>query len=108
MPLSFTATPLGALAPRSRPAGSEGAGIRALLAVAGAKSLPELARSDTPGVAATCPPAVGADTADVAPTGAAVTWADTAARAGAAAAGASVGAGVDVVAVVARGVTAGR
>src|SRR5213593_2898860 len=98
MPLSFTAAPLGAFAPRSTPAGSEGAGIRALFAVAGAKSLPELARSDTPGVA-TCPPAVGADTADVAPTGAPVAWVDTAARAGAAAAGGAVGAGVDVVAV---------
>ena len=104
MPPSFTATPIGALARRSRPAGSEGAGVRAPLAVAGAEALPELARADTPGVAAACPPATGTDTSDVAPTGAPAAGADTPARASVAAAGAA-SAGVDVVAC---DVTAGR
>src|SRR5437867_1237584 len=36
MPLSFTAAPIGAFARGSRPADSEGAGVRAPLAVAGA------------------------------------------------------------------------
>jgi hypothetical protein len=90
MPLSFTATPIGALAARSRPAGSDGAGVRAPLAVAGAKALPEL---------------VGADTSDVAPARAPATGADTAGRAGVAAAGTAVSAGVNV---VARDGTAGR
>ena len=98
MPLSFAATPIGALAGRSRPAGSEGACIRAPLAVADATALPELARADTPGVAATCPPAAGTGTSDVAPTGAPADGADTPARASVAAAGAAVAAGVNGVA----------
>ena len=104
MPPSFTATPIGALARRSRPAGSEGAGVRAPLAVAGAKALPVLARADTPGVAAACPPAAGTDTSDVAPTGAPAAGADAPAGASVAA-GAAVAAGVNV---AAWGVTAGR
>ena len=104
MPLSFAATPIGALAERSRPAGSEGAGVRAPLAVAGAKALPELARADTPGVAVASPPAADTDTSDVAPAGAPAAGADTPARASVAA-GAAVAAGVNVVACDA---TAGR
>src|SRR2546426_11667619 len=98
MPLSFAATPIGALAGRSRPAGSEGPGVRAPLAVAGAKALPELAGADTPGVTAANPPAAGADTSDVAPARAPATGADAPGRAGVAAAGTAVSAGVNVVA----------
>jgi hypothetical protein len=105
MPLSFAATPIGALAGRSRPAGSEGPGVRAPLVVAGAEALPELAGADTPGVAVANPPAAGADTSDVAPARAPAAGADTPGRAGVAAAGTAVAAGVNVVAC---GVPAGR
>jgi len=105
MPLSFTAAPIGAFARGSRPADSEGAGVRAPLTAAGALALPELARTDTPGVAAACPPTAGTDTSDVAPTGAPAAGADTSDRASVAAAGAAVAAGVDAVPC---GVAAGR
>ena len=105
MPLSFAATPIAALAERSRPADSEGAGVRAPLVVAGAKALPEPARADTPGVAAACPPAAGTNTSDVAPTGAPADGADTPGRASVAATGASAAAGVNFVACCG---TAGR
>ncbi len=84
---------------------TEGAGVRAPLAVAGAEAPPELALADTPGVAAACPPAAGTDTSDVAPTGGPAAGADMSDRVSVAAAGAAVAAGVNA---VAWGITAGR